>query len=265
MTSPEGRSPEPVLSTRAPYVPFVVLAGALIIIAVTVRLLNSSDAPAHPLSGAPVDTDGTAVPAPVNRAASGSLSVIVPPAEEGGPALRLGPAAFPPGASVILSAVLPTTEQTFIGLEPSRLADDGSLQRAEPISLTVAPGSEGRARVQTSVAALTEELGPGVYRIRLVWREQTIGQVEAAFGLHQPSGVAIFDEPRQVLFAPGEYTGVIFNRRGRPRDSLDFTLGSGSSASAGAYAYFNGSPYVLIVTGVWAGQWMPLSDGVTLH
>ena len=86
-----------------------------------------------------------------------------------------------------------------------------------------------------------------------------------ALGLAQPSVVAIFTEPRQVVFAAGEYIGVQFDAAGTVASRQVSSLGAGSGAPAAAYARFSGSPHVLIAAGVWAGYWMPLGEGVELR
>lgn len=259
---------EAVPSTRTPYFPFVMLFGALAVLAVVVRVLNAEEAPAHPLSGAPVEMVGATadLPAPQvgSRAASAAMAPLLPIADGADP-LLLGPAAFPPGSSVILSAVLPTSEPTFIGVTLSRLADDGALVDAAPISIRVEPDEDGQVRLATSVDELTHGLGSGIYRVSLTWEDRVIGGADVALGMFQPANVAIFDQPRGVTFAAGEHTGVRRNQLGAVTEEMPFNLSADSGAPAMAYAHFNGRPHVFIVEGVWAGFWMPLSDGVALR
>ena len=240
-----------------------MLVGAVLIIGFMVRLLNTSEAPVYPLSGAPVG-EGEApvvVTQPATRVATGSLSAQMP-MNQAGERLSVGPAAFPPGAAVVLSAVLPTDEVTTIRIGLSRLADDGTLQSAAAVAVEVDPDANGMARVSTSVGALTAELGPGIYQVRLVWDGRQIGGADVALGLYQPSTVAIFDEPRRVAIAAGSYTGVRMDARGAVVDERPFTLGTASGAPAAAFAYFGATPHVLITEGVWAGYWLPLSDAI---
>lgn len=264
MTTITGPSPQPVFSTRTPYLPFVVLIGAVAVIAVVFRLLNSpAPAPSYPLSGAPIEADGPPPP-PITRAASGSLSVLMPAGVDGVP-LDLGPAAFPPEASVILSATLPTTERTTVTIRLARLGSDGTLTQAQPVALSVVPDRQGAARVSTTVSALTEELGPGIYRVGMTWEGDQIGGMDVGLGLLEPSGVAIFDEPRLVEFAAGAFTGRQFDAAGRVSGEKPYTLGRPSGAPAVAYARYDGVPHLLISEGVWAGFWVPMTEGVTLN
>ena len=58
-----------------------------------------------------------------------------------------------------------------------------------------APGDDGRATVETSVADLLGERAPGIYRIVVRWDGAVIGSQDVALGMSQPSGVAVFTEP----------------------------------------------------------------------
>lgn len=266
MTTIAGPHHEPVLSTKAPYAPIVMLIGGALVLGVFIRLLNSAPAaPDYPLSGAPVGDGSTrvVVTQPAAGIATGSLSLVVGTAS--GEPLQVGPAAFPPGSAVVVSVVLPGNEATSITVTLARLSDDGSLQSAEPISIPVTPDSDGMARVSTSVEALTEELGSGIYRLGLFWEGERIGGTDVALGQSQPSSVAIFAEPRVVSFAAGKHVGIRVNAAGGTRDRKPYTLTKSSGAPAGAYAQFSGVPHVLITQGLWAGYWIPLSDTVTLN
>ena len=244
-----------------------MLIGGVLVLGVIIRLLNTEPAvPVYPMSGAPVG-DGQApvvVTQPAARVATGSLSLLMPVDQSGEP-MQVGPAAFPAGAAVVLSVVLPTNEPSAITVSLARLADDGSLQRAEPIAIDVLPDSDGMARVSTTVATLTSELGAGIYRVGLQWDGERIGGTDVALGLQQPSSVAIFSQPRRVSFAAGKYVGQRMDAKGQPVDTKPYTLGSASSAPAAAYAQFGGVPHALITAGIWAGYWIPLSDSATLQ
>jgi hypothetical protein len=255
------------VSTRAPYVPLVVLLGGALVVAMVIRLLNSGPSPGetnNPLSGEPVGASDAPVVV-VNEPAgapTGTLSLSVP---VGGTDLDVGPGAFPPDGSVVVSVVLPTSDATTVEIRLRRMQDDGSLQAATPITLDVQPDDAGSASATTTVQALTDELGPGIYRVVLRWDGTRIGGADVALGLYQPTNVAIFNDPRQVSFAAGRYVAVQVNARGKQTDAKAYRLPDPSGAPATAYALLNGEPHLFIAKGVWAGYWMPIGDGVTLQ
>ena len=256
-----------VVTSSTPSLPLVMLIGGTLVLAVTILLLNRPEAPAGtvPLDGAVQGEPVAAVPGAVSAPATGAadLSVIVP-STAGERPMQLGPA-LPPGGRVMLTVTVPQAGQSTIVVEHAFLGDDGSLRQAEPLTLAIMADSEGRARLEIPVAALAHDHGPGLYQIRMVWNGQVIGQTDAAVNLHQPSGVAILSEPREVTFEAGEYTGRQFNARGRIAGEKAFALGNPSGADAIAYGVFNGQPHALILNGVWAGYWIPLTDGVQLR
>jgi len=268
MTSMARPTRDIVSSTRAPYAPVVMLIGAVLVIGVVIRLLNSGAevaAPTAPLSGQPIG-NGEApvvVTQPAVHAPSGSLSLLMPMGSADEP-LPVGPAAFPAGASLVLSVVLPTDAATSVVIGLSRMAADGTLQAAQPVSLEVTPDENGAARVSTSVAKLTAELGPGLYRLNLRWDDQSLATTDVALGLGQPNNVAIFDAPRQVTFAAGTYTGVRMDPSGVVTDEKPYRLDSASGAPSIAFGVVNGRPHLLISQGVWGGYWVAITDGVSL-
>ncbi len=266
MTSMAPSKRDFFLSTRAPYAPVVMLIGAVVVIGVVIRLLNTTPVAEHPLSGAPVGTGNgpVVVTDPATKTASGSLSLLLP-VDAAGESMAVGPAAFPAGAQVALSVLLPTDQATSVQVGLAQLQPDGTLTAAEPVSVEVEPDVNGAASVRTSVAALTEELGPGIYRVDLRWEGERIGGTDVALGQLQPGNVAIFDEPRAILFAAGTYTGVQVDGNGAVAAEKPYELGKASGASAVAFAMLNGRPHLLISNGVWAGHWMPVSDGMTLQ
>lgn len=255
------------VSTRAPYVPLVMLLGGVLVIAMVIRLLNGAAGHGdtdNPLSGEAVgasDAPVVVVKEPTG-APTGSLSLSVPLA---GADLNVGPGAFPPDGSVVVTVVLPTSEATSVAIRLRQLQDDGSLKAASSIMLDLQPDEGGSAEATTTVQALTDELGPGLYRVALRWEDVRIGGADVALGLYQPTNVAIFNDPRQVSFAAGRYVGVKVNARGRETDTKPFRLQNPSGAPATAYALLNGEPHLLISKGVWAGYWIPMGDGVTLN
>jgi hypothetical protein len=101
--------------------------------------------------------------------------------------------------TVALTVALPTTEETAIVVSTSFLKADGSLVRAAELELPVVPGADGRATIETGVDALLGERAPGTFRVRVAWDGTVIATQDVTLGMEQPSAVAIFNEPRQVV------------------------------------------------------------------
>lgn len=276
MTGIAQTSSEPYVSGRTPHLPFAVLLGALLILGVTLRFLNAEpSATSEPLSGARVDGpvvgEAPAVllqlpdePGAWLHAATEPPGEVLAGSADGDP-VPLGPAAFQADTTVALTVALPTTEETAIVVSTSRLKADGSLARAAELELPVVPGADGRATIETGVDALLGERAPGIFRVQVAWDGTLIATQDVTLGMEQPSAVAIFDEPRQVVFLAGEYTGVKFGRDGGVSDQKPSRLDANSGAPGVAYARFSGSPHVLIAKGLWAGYWIPLGEGVELR
>jgi hypothetical protein len=275
MTGFAQTRPEPYVSGRTPHLSAAMLLGAALILGMAFRFVNA-DEPASSaglLSGAPVD--GVVIGSPAAPAlpqepmawlhvATAEDTTVLAGTAAGDPA-PMRPAAYPPGASVGLTVALPSTAETTVQVASARLEADAALSDATRLELPLAPAENGRATLETSVDALLAEREPGIYRVTIRWDGAVIGRQDVAPGMAQPSGVAIFAEPRQVVFAAGEHTGVQFDTEGQVAGRQTSSLGASSGAPGGAYARFNGSPHVLITAGVWAGYWMPLGEGVELR
>jgi hypothetical protein len=264
---------EPYVSGRTPHLSAAVLLGAALIVGLAFRFVNGEEpASTGLLSGAPVD--GVVIGAAARPALPDEPAAWLHLAS-GAPTIRAGtaasdpvplrPSAYPPKSAVALTVWLPTTDEAAVQVASARLEADGGLASAVRLELGLTPGDDGRATVETSVADLLGERAPGIYRVVVRWDGAVIGSQDVALGMSQPSGVAIFTEPRQVVFLAGEYTGVQFDAAGEVNGKNSFALGANSGAPGAAYARFGGSPYVLIADGVWAGFWMPLGEGVELR
>ena len=278
MTGIVQTSSEPYVSGRTPHVPIAMLLGALLIVGVALRFLNTEPATStstQPLSGARVDGPviGEAPAAALQlpdepgawlHAAADRPGAVLAGTVDGDP-VPLGPPAFPADAAVALTVALPTSEETVVNVSTSRLKTDGTLAGAADLELAVAPAADGRATVETGVDALLGESAPGIFRVQVAWDGSVIATQDVALGMDQPSAVAIFDEPRQVVFLAGEYTGAQFRADGTVADQKPSRLDANSGAPGAAYARFSGTPHVLIAKGLWAGFWMPLGEGVELR
>jgi hypothetical protein len=276
MTGIAQTSSEPYVSGRTPHLPFAVLLGALLIVGVALRVLNAEPAASTgPLSGARVDGpvvgDAPAVslqlpdePAAWLHAATERPGEVLAGSADRDP-VPLGPPAFGVDTAVALTVSLPTAEETVVMVSTSRMKPDGALAKAADMELAVVPGADGRATIETGVDALLGKRAPGIFRVQVTWDGSVIATQDVALGMDQPSAVAIFDEPRQVVFLAGEYTGAQFRADGKVTEEKPFVLGANSGAPGAAYARFSGTPHVLISKGVWAGFWIPLGVGVELR
>jgi len=276
MTGIAQTRPEPFVSGRTPHLSAAMLLGAALIVGLAFRFVSAEDpAPSTGLlSGAPVD--GVVIGEPAARpalpeepaawlhVASADHTAVLAGTAAGDP-VPLRPSAYPPGSSIALTAWLPTTDEVTVQVASSRLEADGQVTSAVRLEMPLAPADDGRATVETTVESLLAERAPGIYRVVVRWDGAVIGRQDVALGMVQPSGVAIFAEPRQVVFLAGEYTGVQFDAAGEVINEKAFALGANSGAPGAAYARFGGSPHVLIAEGVWAGFWMPLGEGVELR
>jgi len=63
----------------------------------------------------------------------------------------------------------------------------------------------------------------------------------------------------RATFAPGAHTGYTFSNGGSVTGTRQATLWDWSSANTNARAIINGSPYLAITNGIWAGYWVPES------
>ena len=66
----------------------------------------------------------------------------------------------------------------------------------------------------------------------------------------------------RATFAPGAHTGYKFSSGGSVTGTRQATLGDWSGANANIRAIINGSPYLAITNGIWAGYWVPESSAV---
>jgi hypothetical protein len=276
MTSLAQTRPETYVSGRTPHLSATMLFGGALILGLALRFVTAGEAATSNglLSGAPVD--GVVIGAPAAapalpdepaawlHVASGGHTTLLAGTAAGDPA-PLRPSAYPLGSSIGLTVHLPTTAETTVQVATARLEAEGQLAAASRLELPVTPAEDGRATLDTTVDTLLAERAPGIYRVTVRWEGAVIGRQDVALGMAQPSGVAIFDEPRQVIFTAGEHTGVQFDAQGQVAGRQPSSLGASSGAPAVAYARFNGSPHALITAGVWAGYWMPLGEGVELR
>jgi len=187
------------------------------------------------------------------------------PISAGGQTLEVGPAAFPPGSDIALTVELPTEGPSSDVVDLGRLRNDGTLRAAQEIPIEVQLDANGSASVSASIETLTAELGPGIYHLELRWQDEQIGAADVTLGMAQPANVAIFAEPRSVTFDAGSYAGIRVNAGGKVTDTKTYELEKASGAPAAAFANLNGKPHVLITAGVWAGYWVPVTQGVSLE
>lgn len=172
---------------------------------------------------------------------------------------------FAPDATVAFSAWLgaPVGVET-VTLELDRIPVDGtakvSVWESRPLEVNA------RARFvmgELPVDAIAEEHGLGIYRLE-VHRDRAWLAVGAIQIGSVPAELRIFAEARSVNFAAGEHIGLRFDDAGEVLAKKPYTLGSPSTAHASAAGRFGDQEYLMIVDGVWAGHWLPVSESVQL-
>ena len=72
-----------------------------------------------------------------------------------------------------------------------------------------------------------------------------------------------YDPPRHVSFAGGTYTGYTFNSAGAVVSHKAATLSRSSPAATNMRGIINGTTYLRISSGIWAGYWIKLGGGLT--
>ena len=257
------------MSGRTPHLFVATLVGAALILTTIVRFLGAEPVPLHPLSGAPVD--GPVEPTlmlPAEASASIQAGVAPTPVLAGvgdfEPAV-VGPLPVPRDGSVTVRLSLPTAEETVIGVTAARLRLNGALREGELRTYPVTPGAEGDALVAAPVRELIGGADGGIYRVAVSWDGTVLAEAYLALAADQPTGIAVFDEPRRVRIDAGRHTGVRFDASGTEYKEKTRRTESRTNEPALAFARFDGAAHVLIADGRWARYWMPLGDGVRLR
>ena len=270
MTGIAQTSSEPYVSGRTPHLFAVTLVGAALVLATLVRLFGAEPVPEYPLSGAPVD--GAVEPTlTLPDEASASIQTAVAPGRtlagvgDFDPAM-VGPLPVPREGSLTVRVSLPIDEATVVGVTASRMRLNGAVRHGELSTYTVLPGADGAATVGAPVTDLIGDGGGGIYQVTVTWNGAVLAEEHLALAAEQPTGVAVFDEPRLVRITPGRHTAVRFDASGSVHAEKTRRIrGSGRTFEAIAYARFDGRAHVLIGDGRWARHWMPLGDGVRLR
>jgi hypothetical protein len=259
----------PYVSARTPHLFAVTLVGAALVLTTIIRLLGADPVPEHPLSGAPVE--GAVEPtltlpdeASASIQAAGAPGRVLAGVGDSEPAI-VGPLPVPRDGLLALDLRLPTAERTVVGVSASQLRLTGGLRDGNVITYSVLPGADGGAVVEAPVAELIGDSRAGIYQVVVSWNGRALAEEYLALGVEQPSGVAVFDEPRRVRIAAGRHTAVRFDATGGVRKEATHRARGRTVVQAVAYARFNGEPYVLIPDGRWGRHWMPLGDGVRLR
>jgi hypothetical protein len=78
------------------------------------------------------------------------------------------------------------------------------------------------------------------------------------------SSETAFSPVRTVAFAAGSYVGYRFDAVGRVTATKTATLSRSSAASTDRRAIINGSPYLYIINGIWAGYWIAESSSTVV-
>jgi len=269
MTGIAQTPPEPYISSRTPHLFAATLVGAVLILTTVVRFLGAESVREHPLSGAPVD--GAVEPtlmlpaeATASIQAGAARSRVLAGVGDYEPAV-VGPLPVPRNGTVRVHLSLPTGEATAIGVTASRMRLNGALGDGELQTYEVTPGADGGALVEAPVSALIGDAGGGIYHVAVSWDGAILAEEYLALAAEQPTGVAVFDEPRRVRIDAGRHTAVRFDSTGATRIEKARRARGSRTVPALAYARFDGVAHVLIADGRWARFWMPLGDGVRLR
>jgi hypothetical protein len=269
MTGIAQTPPEPYLGTRTPHVFLATLLGAALILTTVLRFLGADPVPDHPLSGAPVDgavEPTLSLPSEASAAvwASSSPDRLLAGVADFEPAL-VGPLAVPRDGALTLRLSLTTDEPTSVSVTAARMRLNGAVRDGEQRTYEVLPGADGGALLPVPVSDLIGDGAGGIHRLTVSWNGAVLAEEHLALAAAQPTGVAVFDEPRTVRIDAGRHAGRRFDAGGSVTAKKVRRAGRGSNAEAVAYARFNGTAHVLVVDGRWARHWLPLGEGVRLR
>jgi hypothetical protein len=269
MTGIAQNPPEPYISDRTPHLFVVTLVGAALILTTIIRLLGAEPVRDHPLSGAPVE--GAVEPTlMLPDQASASVLAATPAGRVLAGVADFEPAVVGPlpaarDGSLSIHVSLPTAEATVISVTASRLRLNGELRRGEMRTYPVAPGADGGATVTSPVTELVGDASGGIYQVAVTWNGVVLAEEYLALAAEQPTGIAVFDEPRKVRIKDGRHTAVRFDATGSVRAEKTRRAKGRTIVEAIAYARFDGRAHVLIASGRWDRHWMPLGNGVRLR
>jgi glucose/arabinose dehydrogenase len=118
---------------------------------------------------------------------------------------------------------------------------------------TLSSASSAATRLRTAIVN-----HPGVWLL-------IVNGIWAGYYVRESShGYLPYVRARLVRFTAGAHTGYRFDAAGAVVARKTYTLSRASTASAIAQATVGTASYFLIANGVWAGYWVPASDGVAL-
>lgn len=269
MTGIAQTPPEPYVGTRTPHLFLATLLGAALILTTVLRFLGSEPAREYPLSGAPVDgavEPTLMLPSEASAAlwSSSSPDRLLAGVADFEPAI-VGPLPVPRDAALTVRLSLTTADTTNVTVTAQRMRLNGAVRDGEARMYPVAPGADGSVVLAVPVSDLIGEAAGGIHRITVSWNGVVLAEEHLALAAAQPTGVAVFDEPRAVRIDAGRHVGRRFDEAGKVTGKKVRRAGRGTTAEAVAYARFDGTAHVLVVDGRWARHWLPLGDGVRLR
>jgi hypothetical protein len=138
-----------------------------------------------------------------------------------------------------------------------RFAADGNVTATKSYQL----GADSGANV-TARAIINGR--PYLWVINGIWAGYWLPESALAHRAGMIERLAMPARPR-IDFAPGVYTGYRYDVAGRVTGHVTATLPRASGANVSAWAVINGRPHFRVANGIWAGTWLPETDGITLH
>jgi spore germination protein YaaH len=141
-----------------------------------------------------------------------------------------------------------------------RFSSRGAVLGTRPYTLSWASSAPTIQRSKT----IPGHSGTWLYVTAGVWAGYWIPESPRAY----LPGVAermYFATRHQAVFAAATYTGYRFDAGWHVQSSLRVTLGRSSGAATSGWAVINGRTYAAIVNGVWAGYWVPVGGGLSIH
>jgi hypothetical protein len=116
----------------------------------------------------------------------------------------------------------------------------------------------GRQRIRNKSGSwlmITAGIWAGYWILEIPGRSYVPGEI--------PVLAQHYDPVRKISFAPGTYTGYTFSATGAVTGSRRATLTKNSSAAGSKRVTINGTQYIAMTTGIWAGYYIPLTTGVS--
>jgi spore germination protein YaaH len=141
-----------------------------------------------------------------------------------------------------------------------RFNGSGAVVASRAFTLT-SPSSATTSQRSTAIAG---HAGAWFYVTNGVWAGYFVQESPRVY-LPGVSEQVVYSPVHTVSFLAGTHVGYRFSSSWQISGTRSYALARSSSASANRWAVINGRAHVAIVNGVWAGYWIPVGSGVTVH